>query len=161
MLLNIFNYLIFFGMIAWNDVSSKIHRNQLDSNDSYTFERRSNQLQKHEYVPLNSITLNLLYNKNKPQHVLDSNKRNHWSKLKKKKKGVQKNSNVEKNKTLHEKQFTNTLNNLNQATKLELRGTTEVIFVCFYSRFLKINYNIVKIISYKPACEFSYIFYTF
>ena len=79
----VINYLMLVLIFGSQDVLGKIHQNELESNDNLRPEKRSNTLKKNEYVPLNSITLNLLYNKNKPKHALNSNKRNRWIKPRK------------------------------------------------------------------------------
>ena len=70
--------------IMWNEVLGKIHRTRLQSNDTYTFSRRNDNPTNDEYVPLNSITLNLLYNKNKANPSLEYEQSSHWFKKKKK-----------------------------------------------------------------------------
>ena len=77
------NYLMFIVIFGTHDILGKIHQNELQFNDNLKAEKRSTPFRENEYVPLNSITLNLLYNKNRPKHVLDSNKRNRWIKPKK------------------------------------------------------------------------------
>ena len=59
----------------------KIHPNEMKE------ENNSSQVKgllKDEYIPLNSITLERLYNKNNSKHALDPKKRNRWIKPKKK-----------------------------------------------------------------------------
>ena len=84
MLLNFFSYLIVIVILASNAILCKIHRHRLHSNDSFTFKRRGYQNKEDEYVPLNSVTLSLLYNVNKPDHTVDPKKSYQWFKLKKK-----------------------------------------------------------------------------
>ena len=86
MLTKIF-YLLVIVAIASHEIVCKIRRNRLHSNDSFTFSRKDDQLKKNEYVPLNSFTLNLLYNKNQPNNAISSEKSSLW--LKPKKKGTQ------------------------------------------------------------------------
>ena len=83
MLLNFFSYLIVIVILASNEILCKIHRHRLYSNDSFAFKRRRYQNNKDEYVPLNSVTLSLLYNVNKPHHTEDPKKSYQWFKLKK------------------------------------------------------------------------------
>ena len=80
--------------IMWNEILGKIHRNRLESNDTYTFSRRNDHPTNDEYVPLNSITLNLLYNNNKANPNLEYAQSSHW--FKKKKKGQNTSLNKEK-----------------------------------------------------------------
>ena len=121
---NIFIYLIVSVIMIRYNVICKIHRNKLDSNNSYTFEKRANQPKIQEYVPLNSITLNLLYNKNKPKHVLNSNKRNHW--LKPKKKGGQKNGNIIVSKNTDSDESSPLLEGMRQSTIRQPTTTSQV-----------------------------------
>ena len=69
--------------IMWNEILGKIHRNRLESNDTYTFSRRNDHPTNDEYVPLNSITLNLLYNNNNANPNLEYEQSSHWFKKKK------------------------------------------------------------------------------
>ena len=70
--------------IMWNEILGKIHRKRLESNDTYTFSRRNDHTANDEYVPLNSITLNLLYNKDNANPNLQYEQSSHWFKKKKK-----------------------------------------------------------------------------
>ena len=70
--------------IMWNEILGKILRKRLESNDTYTFSRRNDHPANDEYVPLNSITLNLLYNNNKANPNLEYEQSSHWFKKKKK-----------------------------------------------------------------------------
>ena len=70
--------------IMWNEILGKILKNRLQSNDTYTFSRRNDHSTNDEYVPLNSITLNLLYNKNNANPNLEYEQSSHWFKKKKK-----------------------------------------------------------------------------
>ena len=124
MWLNVFNYLIVIVIMIRYNVICKIHRNKLESNNTYTFEKRANQPRTHEYVPLNSITLNLLYNKNKPKHVLNSNKRNHWLKPKKKSGQMNGNNIVSQNEDSDES--SPLLEGISQSTLRQPTTTTEV-----------------------------------
>ena len=70
--------------IMWNEILGKILKNRLQSNDTYTFSRRNDHSTNDEYVPLNSITLNLLYNNNNANPNLEYEQSSHWFKKKKK-----------------------------------------------------------------------------
>ena len=85
--------------IMWNEILGKIHRNRLESNDTYTFSRRNDHPTSDEYVPLNSITLNLLYNNNNANPNLEYEQSSHW--FKKKKKGQNSSLNKDELSTLN------------------------------------------------------------
>ena len=83
MLQQLIYYLIVLVIIGAHFAMGKIHPNEIqDGNNSSEGKR----LLKDEYIPLNSITLERLFNKNNPKLGLDPKKRNRWIKPKKKSK---------------------------------------------------------------------------
>ena len=78
------NYLIVMIVFGAQVCDGKFPPNKLETVNKVKVTKSSKPIQKDEYIPLNSITLNLLYNKNEPSKQLDSNARNRWVKPKKK-----------------------------------------------------------------------------
>ena len=78
------NYLIILFVFGAQVCDGKFPPNKLETVKKFEVTKRSKPIQKDEYIPLNSITLNLFYNKNEPSKQLDSNTRKRWVKPKKK-----------------------------------------------------------------------------
>ena len=140
MQLNVFNYLIVIFIVVRYTVICRKHHNELYSDNKYTFEKRGNQPRKYEYVPLNSITLNQLYNKNKPEHVLDSNKRNRW--IKQGNKLHKKNDNTLKSKNAGTGVSSQPLIGIRQKTS-PIYTTTSEVFPMYFTLNNTSNYIIV------------------
>lgn len=82
----IINYLIVMIVFGAIVCVGKINQKELGTLNNLPQEKTSEHSHKDEYVSLNSITLNLFYNKNDSQKQLDSNARNRWVKPKKRSK---------------------------------------------------------------------------
>ena len=119
------NYLMFIVIFGTHDILGKIHQNELQFNDNLKAEKRSNPFRENEYVPLNSITLNLLYNKNRPKHVLDSNKRNRW--IKPKKSGKHKNKSHVHHTVANINESTASPSNLKDSGETKIYTTSKVV----------------------------------
>ena len=91
MLPSIYKLLFVIIMLSDNGIC-KILRQRLYSNDSISFKRRDD-LNAEEYVPLNSVTLNLLYNNIGKPYAVDPTKNNHWFNVKKN--GIKPNINLD------------------------------------------------------------------
>ena len=79
----VINYLIVMIIFGALVCVGKINQNELETLNNLPQEKSLVHSHKDEYIPLNSITLNLFYNKNDSQNQLDSNTRNRWVKPKK------------------------------------------------------------------------------
>ena len=78
----VINYLIVMIVFGALVCVGKINQNELETLNNLPQEKSLVHSHKDEYIPLNSITLNLFYNKNDSQNQLDSNTRNRWVKPK-------------------------------------------------------------------------------
>ena len=82
----IINYLIVMIVFGAIICVGKINQKELGTLNNLLQEKTSEHSHKDEYIPLNSITLNLFYNKDESQNQLNSNARDRWVKPKKRSK---------------------------------------------------------------------------
>lgn len=82
----VINYLIVMIIFEALVCEGKMNRKEVGTLNNLPQEQSSEHSQKDEYIPLNSITLNLFYNKNDSQNQLNSNTKDRWVKPKKRSK---------------------------------------------------------------------------
>ena len=82
----VINYLIVMIIFGALVCEGKMNRKELGTLNNLPQEQSSEHSQKDEYIPLNSITLNLFYNKNDSQNHSNSNTKDRWVKPKKRSK---------------------------------------------------------------------------
>ena len=139
----VINYLIVMIIFGALVCVGKINRKELGTLNDLPQEKSSEHSQKDEYIPLNSITLNLFYNKNDSQNQLDSNARNRWVKPKKRSKYKLK-AQVQSNHTNKNESLASSVNSISRENNTF--SNTKVCFVsitCNISfHFFNYNYEI-------------------
>ena len=86
--------------IASHEILGKISQNGLYSHGSFTYSRKNGQLKMNNYVTLSGIDLNILYDRNNINNVINSEESSHW--IKPRKRELQNNKQIAANPTVHE-----------------------------------------------------------